>query len=384
MRSRRQPSVSLLRHRLLLFASSHRIGLTSLMTQHALRLQSVSRGLLVTCVAGEHEQLPGLAAALGEAGVRLHRIPGLDEHHNPIRLTRELSRLVEVERPTIVHVQTNWQLALAVAARVQPRHKARILYTVHGFRHNRPVLRHLARALMLAGLRWGCDGILAPSRYVRRQFASAAPLVRLWPLGVDDEYFDIGVRPLPANSEFRVAFAGEFRAGKGQELLVRAVARCGAHLRRRQAKITLPGDGPLWSGVQELAHRLGVGDLFEFPGRLPKSRMIECLSRSHAVVIPSNRETFGLSIAEAMAAGRVVLARPVGVALDAIQHGKNGFMFSTARDLTNLLLAVAASDSLQEIARAAHACATRFRWGGVTQEYLKVLDELTSAPIPCA
>jgi len=100
------------------------------------------------------------------------------------------------------------------------------------------------------------------------------------------------------------------RAEKRIDILINAFARLvklGV-----PAKLKLVGDGPLRSSLERLARRLNLGDRIEFRGYLTREQVAEELLGSNCLVLPSEVETFGVALVEAMAAGKPVIATRCG------------------------------------------------------------------------
>jgi len=202
--------------RLLLFASSHRIGLTSLMTEQALAAAARWNGALLA-VSGEKAQSQALPAKLAAGGVPHRVIPGLDDHRGLLRLAREVRLLCDEFEPDTVHVQTNWQLAIAALARRWARHRFRTVYTIHAFRHNHPLKMPIARRVIGALLALSADRVIAPSEFVKRNFAALGPkLHTLW-LGVDQAFFACNA-PLDPNAIHQVQPEGDWVLGLNNQL----------------------------------------------------------------------------------------------------------------------------------------------------------------------
>lgn len=69
--------------------------------------------------------------------------------------------------------------------------------------------------------------------------------------------------------------------------------------------ITIAGDGPDRSILEEKMAQLGVSDCFTMLGTVPRESVEKLLSASHCLLLPSNYEGLSLALIEAMAAGCV-------------------------------------------------------------------------------
>jgi glycosyltransferase involved in cell wall biosynthesis len=71
---------------------------------------------------------------------------------------------------------------------------------------------------------------------------------------------------------------------------------------------------------------LGIADRVHFMGRLPRGELSDLYALGDVLVHTSLSEGFGSIILEAMLKRLLVVASPVGIAPDLIQHRENGFL----------------------------------------------------------
>ncbi len=138
------------------------------------------------------------------------------------------------------------------------------------------------------------------------------------------------------SQEFRARFA------EGKEKLIGTVTRLREEKGNRyfiqaahailqdcpHARFVLVGDGPERARLEKLAAQLGIRDRLHFAGFVQDVAAV--LSACDFVVIPSLREGFGLALAEAMAAGKPVVATRVGGMVEMAEHGKNALLVPPA------------------------------------------------------
>jgi glycosyltransferase involved in cell wall biosynthesis len=109
-----------------------------------------------------------------------------------------------------------------------------------------------------------------------------------------------------ARGELLIGNVGGLRKEKNVARLI----RCFAALRRRDARLILVGDGPEREALQSLAQAEGVGDRVVFLGRV---NGIERVYRAFDLFVnSSDTEQMPLTLLEAMAAERAVVATDVG------------------------------------------------------------------------
>jgi glycosyltransferase involved in cell wall biosynthesis len=100
-------------------------------------------------------------------------------------------------------------------------------------------------------------------------------------------------------------FAGRLSEEKGVLELVESA---------RGLPLVVAGDGPLRDQVPEAL------------GFVPHNEVLRLIERAAVVVAPSRREGFGVTVAEAMAHGRPVVASAVGGLLDLVADGETGLL----------------------------------------------------------
>ncbi len=147
--------------------------------------------------------------------------------------------------------------------------------------------------------------------------------------------------PAPGREEpGRILFLGRLEAAKGVfDLLDAAALLAGAHPRLRLA---LGGEGSD-ADVQALrrrAEQLGIGDRLELLGWVGPQRRDAELARASAFCLPSHAEGLPMSMLEAMAAGKAVVATGVGGIPETVSDGDNGLLVPP-RDAPALAAALA-------------------------------------------
>jgi phosphatidyl-myo-inositol dimannoside synthase len=123
---------------------------------------------------------------------------------------------------------------------------------------------------------------------------------------------DIFVIPPPATSsdpELRIAFVGVLHQHyKGLDWLLVALTQT-----RFRHTLTVIGDGPLRTHLEQMARRLGLADRARFVGLLPGPDAVRVVLAAHDLyVLPSRTEGMPRALLEAMAVGLPCLGTPVG------------------------------------------------------------------------
>lgn len=258
--------------------------------------------------AGDEAQLitlegpvpPGLAHADSLSAPNAHR---------PLaaaRVARALRRL-RLREADVVHAHL-FPTQAYVAATVDPGCGRPALVTTEHSSWNR---RHatIGGRLFDVGMYRRYDRIVAVSAAARHSLSARlgkhAPIATV-PNGIEVDSF-AGVGDPPSRRGRRppiILMVGRLVEAKDHATALRAFA-----LVRHPATIWIAGVGPLEAQLRRLAHELGVEGRVRFLGFTDDVPAL--LAQSEVVLMTSRWEGFGLAVAEAMAAGRPVVASDV-------------------------------------------------------------------------
>lgn len=113
---------------------------------------------------------------------------------------------------------------------------------------------------------------------------------------------------MPALRDRRfLLFLGRIHEKKGCDLLLDAYGRVAGTFPDVDLVIAGPGQAGLQSKLQAQAENLGIANRVHWPGMIRGELKWGALRACDAFVLPSHQENFGISVVEALAAGRPVL-----------------------------------------------------------------------------
>ncbi|HUB32553.1 MAG TPA: glycosyltransferase family 4 protein [Bryobacteraceae bacterium] len=181
--------------------------------------------------------------------------------------------------------------------------------------------------------------LVAANEFARKKALEAgvaAAKIHLVTPGVDLERF----RPEPPAEELvrRYGLAGKvvlltaarLAPKKGHEAVIRALAK--VLPANPNVHYLIAGDGAERRRLEELTRTLGVAHAVTFVGDVP-NEMLGAFYNLCDVFVMANRrvsggdlETFGMVFIEANAAGKPVIGGRSGGAVEAVQHGRTGFL----------------------------------------------------------
>ncbi|MBZ5535416.1 MAG: glycosyltransferase family 4 protein [Acidobacteriia bacterium] len=168
------------------------------------------------------------------------------------------------------------------------------------------------------------DLLIVPSNFihgvVRDQWRVPAHRIFVAYNGFQNYKKRFRLRPNPRRNLYRLVYTGH--PSKGLET-ARAILRL-TRMEDPRFELHIFGGNRLWGGVeQEVEQEAGVF----YRGLVGQRRLAEELKQSSVLLsLQSIPEAFGISVVEAMAAGNLVIASPVGALGEIIRDGHDGFL----------------------------------------------------------
>jgi len=144
----------------------------------------------------------------------------------------------------------------------------------------------------------------------------------LLPNLVDANFFEVDLGDTFNRSHFTILSVGSLDQNKNHKMLLRAFA---AEFRNRLAVLKIAGEGPLYTELQDLAESLCISSQVCFLGRLSRKEVRDEMLSAHCFVHPSNYETFGVVLIEALACGLPLIATRSGGPEDIVNQD-NGIL----------------------------------------------------------
>lgn len=267
-------------------------------------------------------------------GVPVHRVrtplmPGAGVAYWPGML-HEIERLIRREAFDVVHAHASVVSPVAFGGALAARQAGLpSVVTFHSMLHRSSFLLGASDALF----GWRERGVVlsAVSSVVAAQVARWIPgaNVGVLPNGLDTGFWRGRV---DAPTEGEIIFASAIRLSRKKRplRLIRAFADAVRFVAGTPPmRLVVAGTGPEAGPMRRLADELGVGERVELPGQLSRVALRDLYARSHAFVLPSERESFGIAALEARVAGLPVVAMMASGVRDFVRQGVDGLL---ARD----------------------------------------------------
>ncbi len=272
------------------------------------------------------EGLDSFLLAARQSDVRLLAVPEMPLGIDGAQRLASFMHIIQREQPSVFHAHLSWPLACkwglaaAVLGRIPAVVATEQLYVEAPYTY----AARLQQRLIATGV--GC--YISVSKYIGRKLTSVfripAGKIRVIPNSVPEAMFPSScARGLPeALSHFRgrpiIMTVARLHKQKGLGYLLRAATLV------PEAAFVLAGDGPEKTDLQMQASSLGLSDRVVFAGYL--TDIPNWLAGCDLFVLPSFYEGLPLSLLEAMAAGKPVVATDIPGNNEVIKQGKTGWL----------------------------------------------------------
>jgi glycosyltransferase involved in cell wall biosynthesis/peptidoglycan/xylan/chitin deacetylase (PgdA/CDA1 family) len=228
-----------------------------------------------------------------------------------------------LDRHPVDIIQTHHMGPLIYAGPIAWWRGIRVVHTehdIHNFHHRPSNLKWLHRLRWLADAFIGIDPAI--SEFLIREGGVPERKVHTIRNGVDMSRFQPSNRIRRKGDPFTLGTVCRMDRPKRPELLLEATARLRAE--GRDVRALLVGAGALMPELTALAERLGITNQVEFAGM--QADVPAWLARMDGYVLASDMEGLPISVIEAMAAAKPVIASAVGGIPAVIQQKVNGML----------------------------------------------------------
>lgn len=324
--------------------------------------------------------------------VRFHEVEMMSYplfEHQPytLALATKMAKVAETEKLDLLHVHYAIPHSIsAILAResLKPKIRLPVITTLHGT----DITLVGADRSYLPITRYGIvqsDGVTAISHYLKQatvetfDFDNIAVIPNFICASDYQRHSVTQLREeLSPGGEPLLVHVSNFRPVKRPVDCVEILARV---LKKMRARLVMVGDGSERSLAEHRARCLGIYEHCSFVGK--RSRIVDYLSASDVLLLPSEQESFGLAALEAMACEVPVIASRVGGLPEVVTDGETGYLSEVgdvekmSADAVRLL---GESELRKEMGRRAREDAvSRYSTDLVIPQYIKFYERVLAA-----
>lgn len=210
---------------------------------------------------------------------------------------------------------------------------------------------------------------------VRNQGARRVAVI---PPGIDGRFFSISRSPA---SENHIVCVSVIEPRKGIHDLLEAVRLLSKRIDIRLTHVGKVKQSDYYQELQAYVERYDMGEIVQFAGAVDESGLDESLSKASLFVLPSYEESFGLAVAEAMAAGVPVVATNAGGLKNVVEDGQCGLLVDPGSpgELASAMESILSNRSLaEEFSRNGRERASKYSWHSVAVRVSRLYCDLMS------
>lgn len=246
-----------------------------------------------------------------------------------LALASRMAQVAKVHHLDLLHVHYAVPHALcAYLAKQMVGPELKVVTTLHGTDITVLGEDSTLRDIICFGIRES-DAVTAVSRDLVKQTRELFRIER--PIDLVHNFVDCRVYYPREVSGWRreIALPGEkillhisnFRPVKRVEDVIRIFDRV---LKQVPARLLMIGEGPEWSRAVQLVQELNIESHVEFLGK--KDEVAHWISLADLLLLPSEKESFGLVALEAMACGVPTVGSKTGGLPEVVIHGETGYL----------------------------------------------------------
>jgi glycosyltransferase involved in cell wall biosynthesis len=223
----------------------------------------------------------------------------------------------------------------------------------------------------------GLQRIIAVTPYVKREvhkYSNAE--ITVIPNGVEDRYFETQ----HAEKYGRLLSVGLIAPRKGYEHLIAAVAKIKTELPDIELHIVGRVHNPVYFRfLKAQVKKFGVADKIKFMGVLSVEELVKEYSECSLFVLPSQEESQGIVLLEAMASGKPVVATRVGGIVDVVVNGRTGYLveFGDPTALAESCITLLKNKHLRiQMGREGKKRAELYRWNSIAKKTVRLYHRI--------
>ncbi|MCK4830518.1 glycosyltransferase family 4 protein, partial [bacterium] len=289
---------------------------------------------------------------------------------------RAMRRRIKVITPDIVHALGSFPPLSTVA--MLDRNEYPTVMTLYGIA-TEELTKHLTSMLYALYERYiysKIPNIIVPGVSIKNLISNnTSSKIYVVPHGI--EYDKIQEIQPHLNDEPDTFYIGNLVKGKGVDTLLKAISEVLKSI--PDLRVCIAGAGPEEGIFKTIVKKLNLGGHVKFFGFISENEKYQYYKASKIVVIPSRWDVSPITLYEAMASGKPVVASNIGGIPDLIDDGKTGFLFDpeNVEDLSKKIIRLLTDEELRVVmGRAAREKARQYDWSNIADSTVEIYKEV--------
>lgn len=234
--------------------------------------------------------------------------------YNPIngRFKNEVSKLFDVIKPDLVHVNCCWMPACAFVQQMAQKRNIKVVLTPHGMLEPWIIKRHYwtrklpALLLFQKAAIQNADCLQATAESEKENLLKLGynSNIKIVKLGIDAESITMKTS---WKKNKQLLFLSRVHVKKGINYLIEAVDILREDLQGYKILVAGEGDADYVASLKQQIIDKGLQDIIQLIGGVYGDKKWELFQTSDFFVLPTHSENFGLAIAESLASGTPVI-----------------------------------------------------------------------------
>lgn len=316
---------------------------------------------------------------------------------NEYMFIRSLGRHIEIDNYEVIHFHEVLPTFIYLLFDKFDKKKPNVVYTSHTPNWANPSIEDLTlrgklgrfnRSYLEKSVIRKSDLTIALGTFLKKKIPDAN--IKVIPNGVDiAEYTKIEKSKAREEmkidkDDFVIVFVGRITPIKGVDILINAAKKVKETTPNLKVYLvgSLGGNFQIRNNITPYAQKmLNISDnCCEFPGFISNKIKNLLLNSVDIFVLPSRFDNCPLTILEAMARGKPVIASNIGGIPDIVKDGINGYLFEVGneRDLANKIIMLYNNENLRKEMgiNSRKLVEDKYTWKKVSKRYLEVFEGL--------
>lgn len=234
--------------------------------------------------------------------------------YNPIngRFKNEVSKLLDIIKPNLVHVNCCWMPACAFVQQMAQKRNIKVVLTPHGMLEPWIIKRHYwtrklpALLLFQKAAIQNADCLQATAESEKENLLKLGynSNIKIVKLGIDAESI---IMKTSWKKNKQLLFLSRVHVKKGINYLIEAVDDLQKELQGYKILVAGEGDADYVATLKQQIADKGLQEIIQLIGGVYGDKKWELFQTSDFFVLPTHSENFGLAIAESLASGTPVI-----------------------------------------------------------------------------